>query len=165
MRRLAIMIAAVLTWTAPAAAQDAPSPEREAHLALADQYLELTQGGDLVKQMQNQIGAQFEDSEIPADQRQWISDQMSAVLEEVIDLTLVELRDDVADSFTVAELEAAIGFYESPVGRSIVMKQVDMNMEIQEVMVPLMIPRFTSVMEKFCLRFDCAAMGASAAKN
>lgn len=165
MRKLAIMIAAVLTWTGPAAAQDAASPEREAHLALADHYLELTQGGDLVKQMQNQIGAQFEESEIPADQRQWISDQMSAVLEEVINLTLVELRDDVADSFTVAELEAAIGFYESPIGRSIVMKQVDMNMEIQEVMLPLMIPRFTSVMEKFCLRFDCAAMGASAAKS
>jgi hypothetical protein len=32
-------------------------------------------------------------------------------------------------------------------------------------MLPLMIPRFTSVMEKFCLRFDCAAMGASAAKS
>lgn len=165
MRKLAIVIFLALAWTAPAVAQDAPSPEREAHLTLADRYLELTQGGDLVKQMQNQIGAQFEDSEMPADQRQWVADQMSTVLEEVIDLTLVELRDDVADSFTVAELEAAIGFYESPVGRSIIMKQVDMNMEIQEVMVPLMIPRFASMMEKFCLRFDCAAIGASAAKN
>lgn len=165
MRKLAIVIATVLAWTAPASAQDVAGPQREAHLALADRYLELTQGGDLVKQMQTQIGAQFEDTEMPADQREWVADQMSTVLEEVIDLTLIELRDDVADSFTVPELEAAISFYESSVGRSILLKQVDMNMEIQEVMVPLMIPRFASMMEKFCLRFDCAAMGASAAKN
>lgn len=165
MRKLAIIIAMALAWTAPAVAQDAPTPEREAHLALAEQYLELTQGGDLVKQMQTQIGAQFEESEMPADQTQWVADQMSSILEEVITLALVELRDDVADSFTVAELEAAITFFGSPVGRSIVLKQGEMNLEIQEVLMPLMIPRFTSMMEKFCMRFDCDAMGASAAKD
>ncbi|GAA0626971.1 hypothetical protein GCM10009422_24890 [Brevundimonas kwangchunensis] len=165
MRKLAIIIAMALAWTAPAVAQETPSPEREAHLALADRYLELTQGGDLVKQMRNQIGAQFEESEMPADQREWMTDQMSSILEEVMDLTLVELRDDVADSFTVQELEAAIGFFDTPMGRAIVLKQGEMNFEIQQVMMPLIVPRFTSMMEKFCMRFDCDALGASAAKN
>ena len=74
-------------------------------------------------------------------------------------------RDDVADSFTVQELEAAIAFYDSPIGRSVVRNQVDLNAELQEVMMRLLIPRVTDLMEKYCLRFDCTAVADAAAKR
>ncbi len=167
MRVLAVLVAVATLWVTPALAQTASEtdPARTAHLELADRYLELTQGGELMKQMREQIEEGYADVELPADQRQWITQNLSDMLEEVLNLTLTEMRDDVADSFTVQELEASIAFYSSPTGRSVVRKQVDMNAAFQEVMAPLMVPRMGSIMEKFCQRFDCAAIGASAAKD
>ena len=147
------------------AGERAPDPAREAHLELADRYLVLTQGGDLVKQMRAQIEQAYGEAGMPSQQRDWMVRSMGDVLAEVIDLTIAELRDDVADSFTVEELETAIAFYDSPTGRSIVRKQTDLNVEMQQVMAPLLIPRMASMMEKFCLRFDCEALGEAAAKQ
>lgn len=118
-----------------------------------------------MKQMRAQMEASLDDSGMPSDQRTWMIENFGDLFTEVMATTLVELRDDVADSFTVQELEAAISFYGSPVGRAVVRKQVDMNVEIQEVITPLMIPRMTALMEKFCVRFDCEAMGAAAMKE
>ena len=179
MRIIAIISAAALTIPAgPALTQTAPEPllrvvveeppadpARQAHLELAERYLELTQGGDLVKQMRGQMEQNYGASGMPAEQRDWMVDSMADLLAEVMTLAIEELRDDVADSFTVDELETAIAFYDSPMGRSIVRKQVDMNMELQQVMMPLLMPRMASMMEKFCLRFDCSAMGEAAAKS
>lgn len=179
MRFIAIVSAVALAVAAgPVLAQTAPEPllavvtetsppdaAREERLELAERYLVLTQGGDLVKQMRGQIEESYGASGLPADQRDWMAEGMGDLLTEVMELAIVELRDDVADSFTVEELETAIAFYDSPVGRSVVRKQLDMNMELQEVMMPLLMPRITSLMEKFCLRFDCSAMGEAAAKQ
>jgi hypothetical protein len=125
----------------------------------------LTQGGDLVKQMRGQIEQGFDASGMPAEQRAWMTESFGDLLAEVMPLAIAELRDDVADSFTVEELETAIAFYDSAIGRSVVRKQVDLNVELQQVMMPLVVPRATSLMEKFCLRFDCSAMGEAATKN
>lgn len=178
MRVIAIISAAALAFAAgPARAQTAPEPllrvatqerapdaARQSHLDLAERYLELTQGGDLVKQMRGQIEQGYDGSGMPADQRAWMVESMGALFTEVMAMTIEQLRDDVAESFTVQELETAIAFYDSPIGRSVVRKQVDMNMELQEVMMPLLVTRMTSLMEKFCVRFDCNALGEAAAK-
>ena len=178
MRVIAIISAAAMAVAAgPALAQAAPEPllrvvteepaadpARENHLELAERYLELTQGGDLVKQMRGQMEESYGASGMPAEQRDWMVQSMGDLLAEVLNLAIVELRDDVADSFTVQELETAIAFYDSPIGRSVVRKQVDMNLELQQVMTPLLMPRITSLMEKFCVRFDCSALGEAAAK-
>ena len=165
MRIFAVIAAILAVAASPAAAQTAPDAARQRQLDLAERYLTLTQGGDLLKQVRRQIEDGYGESGLPEEQRAWMTENMSDILEDVIEATIAELRDDVADSFTTAELEAAVAFYESPMGRSIVLKQVDMNADIQEVMAPLLIPRMTSLMEKFCQRFDCAALGAAAAKD
>lgn len=183
MRFIAIMSAAVLSAAAgsalaqtapepllrvvvaPGAVQAAPDPARQAHLDLAQRYLELTQSGDLIKQVRRQMEDSYESTDLPADQRAWLVENFSGMLTEVVNATLVELRDDVADSFTVQELEAALAFYESAVGRSLIRKQGEMNMAMQQLMMPMLLPRMTALMEKFCLRFDCAAMGEAATKN
>lgn len=165
MRGFAILAVVAALWAAPALAQDAPDAARTRQLELAGRYLDLTQGGELLKQMRQQIEEGYGESALPAEQRTWMVDNMADVLEDVMQTTLAEMRDDVADSFTTQELEAAIAFYESPVGRSVLHKQVDMTSELQEVMMPLLIPRMSALMEKFCQRFDCGAMAEAAAKE
>ena len=165
MRAIAIIAAVLAVSAGPAFAQTAPDAARQNHLALAERYLILTQGGDLVKQMRGQLEESYDASGLPAEQRAWLIESVSETLAEVMDATVEEFQDDVADSFTVPELESAIAFYESPVGRSIVRKQVDMNIAMQETMSSLLMPRMAGLMEKFCLRFDCSAMGEAAAKQ
>lgn len=179
MRVIAIISAAALTVAAgpglaqtasppqsPAAAGEAaPDATRQGHLDLAERYLSLTQGGDLMKQMRGQIEDAYGQSGLPAEQRAWMVESFTEMFTEVLETTIRELRDDVADSFTVQELETALAFYESPVGRSIIRKQLEMNVEMQEIMMPLLMPRLTALMEKFCVRFDCSAMGEAAAKQ
>lgn len=167
MRAFVIIAAAWLAFAAPAAAQstETPDPARERHLALAGEYLELTQGGDLFKQVRGQLEEEFGGTEMPADQRAWMTDQLTEMFEEVMTATIRELRDDVADSFSITELEGAIAFYASPLGRSVVSKQLDLNFEIQRVMAPMMITRIAGLTEKFCQRFDCDALAESAAKD
>ena len=165
MRIIAILAVILAVCAGPVAAQTAPDAARQNHLDLAEQYLELTQGGDLVKQMRSQIEDGYDEADLPAPQRAWLIESMGAMFADVMALTIVELRDDVADSFTVAELETAIAFYGSPVGRTIVRKQVELNTELQQVMTRLLVPRMTDLMEKYCLRFDCTAAGGAAAKR
>lgn len=165
MRIIAILAVILAVWAGPVRAQTAPDAARQNHLNLAEQYLELTQGGDLVKQMRRQIEDGYGDAELPPEQRAWLVDSMTDMFEDVMARTIVELRDDVADSFTVQELEAAIAFYDSQIGRSVVRNQVDLNAELQEVMMRLLVPRITDLMEKYCLRYDCTALGDAAAKR
>lgn len=157
MRIIAILAVALVMSAAPAAAQTAPDSAREAQLALAGRYLELTQGGDLLKQMRGQIEDSYGESDLPAEQQAWLVEHLGALFTDVLQATITEMRDDVADRFTAPELEAAVGFYESPLGRSLVRKQVDLNGDIQRVMIPMLLPRITELGEKFCVRFDCAA--------
>lgn len=165
MRIIAILAVMLAVCAGPVLAQTAPDAARRNHLALAEQYLELTQGGDLVKQMRRQIEDGYGEADLPPEQRAWLVESMTDMFADVMALTIVELRDDVADSFTVQELEAAIAFYDSPIGRSVVRNQVDLNTELQDVMMRLLVPRVTDLMEKYCLRFDCTAIGGSAAKR
>lgn len=165
--RVFVIIAAVwLAFAAPAAAQSAATPDPgDRHLELAGEYLELTQGGELFKQVRGQLEEEFGGSEMPEDQRVWMTNELTAMFEEVMTATIRELRDDVAETFTVAELEGAIAFYASPLGRSVVRKQLNLNFEMQRVMAPMMMTRIASLTEKFCQRFDCDALAQSAAKD
>lgn len=165
MRIIAILAVMLTVWAGPVLAQTAPDAARQTHLDLAERYLELTQGGDLVKQMRSQIEEGYAEADLPPVQRAWLVNSMADMFTEVMALTIVELRDDVADSFTVEELETAIAFYGSPTGRAVVRKQVELNTELQRVITRLMIPRMTDLMEKYCLRFDCSALGGAAAKH
>lgn len=161
-----------LTLASPAAAQSAaqvvvvdPDPSRQAHLDLAGRYLELTQGGEVFKQLRAQLDEAYGGMDLPEAQRTWLAGQIADAMEESVEAALVELRDDVADAFTVAELEGAIAFYGSPTGRAIVRKQSELNFEMQRVMAPLLIERLAGLMEKFCQRFDCEDLAEAAAKS
>lgn len=83
----------------------------------------------------------------------------------MLELALADVRDDVADSFTAPELDALIAFYDTPLGRSIINKEAEISIALQEAMAPHLMIRMATVGEKFCQRFDCSDMGGPGAKQ
>ena len=165
MRILAVIAAVLMVSASPVVAQEAPDPAREAQLDLADRYLELAQGSGMDKAVRQQLEAFYAEGALPEDQRVWLTETMATVYEDVMALVMAEVRDDVADRFTAAELEALIAFYDTPMGRSIVGKEVELSLAMEQAMMPHLMSRMAAVGEKFCLRFDCSATSLAAEKG
>ena len=143
-----------LSAAGPAAAQDGDTARR---LVLAEQYIELTQGPSLQKTLESYFEETFAKSEGPAEQRAWLAENMSDAFEAAIEGTFADLTDDVAEIFTLQELEAMVAFFDTPLGRSISDKNFELGLRVQAVMAPHLITALTRLNEKYCTRFECAA--------
>ena len=165
MRVFAIIAAVLAVSAAPAFGQEAPDAARQAQLDRAGRYLELAQGEGMAKMVRAQLEEFYADGAIPEDERAWLADHMTTAYEDVMELVVAEMRDDVADRFSAAELDALIAFYDSPTGRAIINKEAELSLSIQQAMMPHLMTRMTAVSEKFCLRFDCSDLGEAAAKG
>jgi hypothetical protein len=164
--RIVAVVAAVLAVSAGSAvAQEAPDAARQAQRERADRYLELAQGSGMAKAVRQQLDEFYGNGSVPEDQRVWLTENMAAMYEDVMELVVAEMRDDVADEFTAAELDALIAFYDTPIGRSIVNKEAEISLSMEQAMMPHLMTRMAAVGEKFCLRFDCSAMGEAAQKE
>lgn len=143
--------------------------DRAARLALADQYLAISMSPDVFNAMNDEIRRSFEESEgISADERAWLVANFTPMMGDVLTKTLADLREPVADLFTPEELEALIAFSSTPLGASISRKSIRFETDLQTAMAPHMLTAVTSLMEKYCTRFDCgsdAAGAAAAAKS
>lgn len=171
MRSLIIALV-VLALTGPVAqAQDTASEnqvvvvETDPRLALADRYLALTVDLDVDKLMREQMEQGFAGSPATPEQRAWMTDQMTGMFEEVINKAVRDVRSGVAELYTQPELEALVALYEGPLGASLARKNMEAGMMMQEAMMPHLIAGMTGVFEKYCVRFDCEALGAAAAKQ
>ncbi len=163
MRIVILLLAAVwLGLAAPAAAQDAAGDARR--LALAEQYLEVTQGETLEKSINAYFDEAFAKSEMPDDQRDWLTRNMAVAFEQAMQATFADLTDDVAELFSEEELEAMIAFYDTPLGRSITEKNFEFGVRLETVMTPHLTEVFTQLAEKFCARFECEAGEEAASK-
>lgn len=137
---------------APATAQDSDGARR---LVLAEQYIELTQGPNLRKTVAGYFEEAFAKSEAPPEQRAWLTENMTAAFETAMAATFADLTDDVAEIFTLQELEAMVAFFDTPLGRSVSSKSFDLGVRMQAVMLPHMTAAFTQLGEKYCARFGC----------
>src|SRR5690606_31403811 len=127
-------------------------------LALTDRYLALALSPDMFSAMTEEMTRSFEQSEgIPADEREWLASNFSAMMADVLTRTVADIRDGVADLFTVAELEAMIAFNRTPEGASVARKSVRLGVDLQTAMMPHMMTAVTSLLEKYCVRFECEA--------
>lgn len=147
---------------APAAAQDGDTAHR---MALAEHYLELTQGPNLRKTVEAYFGDLFAKSEMPAEQRAWWTENTASAFDVAMEATFADLTDDVAEIYTAEELEAMIAFFDTPTGRSITLKSFDFGIRMQTVMMPHLTTAMTQLGEKYCARFECGALeGAQTGK-
>lgn len=172
MRSLIIAVAALALTGPVALAQEAVVEDQlvvvvdaDPRLALADRYLALTVDLDVDKLMRAQMEQGFAGSPATEEQREWMTDQMTGLYEDVIGKAVRDMRADVAELYTQPELEALVELYESPLGPSLARKNMEAGMLMQEAMMPHLISGMTDVFEKYCLRFDCEALGAAAAKQ
>ncbi len=165
MRIIILLAASLWLCAAPlAAAQEAPPPDAR-RLALADQYLELTMGAGLRKFMANYYEDLYADAGMPADQRDWWTQNMTSAMDRALVAVSAELREDVAEIYAAEELQALIDLYRSPLGRSIAEKDLQMSIRMQEAMAPHMMTLVTDLLAKYCQQFDCEALADEAAKS
>ncbi len=163
--RIFILILAALSLglAAPAAAQDSAGEARR--LMLAERYLEVTQGESLRKSIAGYFEEAFGNADMPADQRAWLTQHMTAAFDEAMRATFSDLTDDVAELYTERELEALIAFFDTPLGRSITEKSFEFGIRLETAMTPHLTTLFTRLGEKFCARFECAANEDAASKH
>jgi len=155
MRIIHILAAAILVATgSPAAAQDGPSDRQ---LALAERYLDLSQGTAMKELLSVYMEETLGKSELSAEQREWLTANFSTTMVQVMDQVFDDLADDVASLFTEEELRAIIAFLETPVGQSFTNKSIELGLRIQETMTPRLMTGVTQLMEKYCARFECEA--------
>jgi hypothetical protein len=150
---IVLLAAAWLGLAAPAAAQDPAGQARR--LELAAQYLDLTQGETLRKSINAYFEETFAEAELPADQRDWLAQNMSVAFDRAMRATFADMTDNVAELFTEQELEAMIAFYDTPLGRSITEKSFQFGVQLETAMAPHLTEVFTQLGEKFCARFEC----------
>lgn len=163
MRIFIVLLAAIwLGFAAPAAAQDSAGQARR--LELAERYLEVTQGENLRKSISAYFEETFAKSDMPADQRDWLTLNMAAAFDKAMQATFTDLTDDVAELFSETELEAMIAFYDTPLGRSITEKSFEFGIRLETVMTPHLTEAFTQLGEKFCAQFECEASEETASK-
>ncbi|TPW02124.1 MAG: hypothetical protein FD125_2225 [bacterium] len=163
MRIVILFVAAVwLGLAVPVSAQEAPADSRR--LALAQQYLDVTQGENLRKSISAYFDETFAKSELPEDQRDWLTQNMSVAFEQAMQATFADLTDDVAEIYSEEELVAMIAFFDSPMGRAITEKSFEFGIRLETVMTPHLTAAFTQLGEKFCARFECGADEDAASK-
>ena len=177
MQRFILTTILGLALAAPAAAQDAAeategtviavvqaeSGEDAAHrLELAERYLELAQGDSLAELAQTYIDEMLAaDTQSPAEHREWfrinLPREMTSLMTNLVD----GLVPVYADRFTAEELAALVAFHETPLGRSIAQKQVEIGMDQALAMEVAVLQFQADLMRKFCTEFDCSEPAAS----
>lgn len=163
MRVLAMMAGVLALAASPATAQTADEAERAQRMELAEQYLQLSQGDSLRKALQAYYQDQMAKAEVGVAEREWLVAHMVGAADELAQSISIDVRDDLADLYTLAELEALVAFNASPEGRSIANKTVQMAVIVQEATLPRMVEMMNGIRVKYCARFDCESAGSGGA--
>lgn len=147
---LAVMISlgATQAW-----AQDG---DRARRLDLATRFVELSMGEELPRMIDQLIEEELAAApDMPQAERDWMRRNMPTLTLSMVEDIGRQLGPIYADAFTTEELEALIGFYETPMGRSIATKQFAINANSQEVVGGALLRFFQNLETKFCAEFEC----------
>jgi len=161
-RSIIIGLAIALLAAVPAAQAQQAAPDRR--LALAEHYVELSVVG-LDKMVHETIARQLEqDSQgMPAEHAQWFRANAAVILQPHLQRMIDAMKQDYAENFTEEELAALVDFYETPMGRGIARKQMDLGVEEGLRMAEFETAFSNDLLTKYCGAFDCGAMGLEAA--
>ena len=169
MFRFALIFAACGVLATPAVAQEAtPAPETQPVVViprtppsaeqtrLAERYLRLVQTEQMGKFITEMIDQQMAgDGQSGADERDFMRRQGAPAIRRMIESVMRQLAPVVAEIHTEAELRALIAFYETPLGQSIALKQLELGVRQEQLMMPALNEMMTSLMTKYCAEFDC----------
>lgn len=153
MLRFFITVALIVGLAGPAAAQASPR-----QTDLAERYLDLVQTDQLGKLMERMIEQSLAaDGQMSEEERDFMRRQAPPAMERMMNRFVADLTPIVAETYSEAELEALIRFFDTPLGQSVAAKQIELGVQQQTLIQPAMIEMMTSLMAKYCAEFDCAA--------
>lgn len=173
-----VVALSLLGAAAPAMAQDQlqvrvqAEPSAEAR-ALAARVITITTP-NMEKQLLDYMASVMAESGLrEADARigAWMEKNAGPILIGHIRTFMGQIETVYATRFTTEELQAMVTFYESPVGRSIAAKQVQIGIETGELQEPMLVAYMTDLMTQMCAANDCgdtkgdAAAGGKSARR
>jgi uncharacterized protein len=142
--------------------QAAPDDEAARRLELAERFVELSQGESLADLAQTYIDQLLAaDTQSEAEHREWFRVNLPREMTNLMTGIMDSLVPVFAERLTVEELTALVEFYETPLGRSIAQKQVEIGMDQGAAMEAAVLQFQVDLMRKFCTEFDCSEPTAS----
>lgn len=85
----------------------------------------------------------------------WMEKNAGPILITHVRTFMGQIETVYATRFTPAELQAMVDFYESPIGRTIASKQVQIGIETGELQEPMLLAYMTDLMAQMCAANDC----------
>ena len=152
------------TAHAPAAAPDTPS----AHATeLARRYIKAMRMEEAMAAIFGQFDPTMgmDASEAGRIDRKAMQEAMTETMSQIIPEYSEALAPYIAKTFTEAELEAIVAFYESPVGQSMVTKSQDLAKPSMEIMQTLMPGLASDMLTRYCAKTTCTGALKDKAKK
>lgn len=160
--RFIVMAAVVLALglATPVVAQDQAATHR---LELAERLVDLSSGDSLEKMVEQMVDSQIAAlGGVPSAETDWMRAILPRMSVQALQRMMPELAALYAEVFTDAELEAQITLLESPLGRSIANKMIQLSIRQQNIVTVAMADFLEELTTKYCAEFDCS--GAAGAK-
>lgn len=149
----------------PVAAQDRGLVQRT---ALAERVIRLSAGPNFTKVMEAMIADQLAKADTEgqgAEEAAWLRSNAPRMLTAMVDDMMADMVPHYASTFTVEELEAQIAFYDSPVGRQVATKTLQLSAVMNEITIEHLTAFTEELITKYCAQFDCEAGGQTGRKS
>jgi hypothetical protein len=167
MRLMIVCLAAALAATTlpatPVAARSseqataAPSTRRS---ELARQYLNLIMTDQFEGVVRQMLGTEFEnDAEmqaLPEEDRRMILNLLAELTTDMVPQMISEMVPVYAATFTEEELTALVGFYDTPLGRSIADKSIAVMPEADRAIMSVVPQMLEKMATRMCQHYGCS---------
>lgn len=160
---LATAIAVATLPATPAAArstEQTAAPPTARMTALAREYLNLTMTDQFEGVVRQMLGAEFEnDSEmqaLPEEDRRMILNLTAELTADMVPQMITEMVPVYATTFTEEELTALVAFYETPLGRSIADKSIQVMPEADRAVMSVVPQLLEKMATRMCQHYGCS---------
>ena len=166
MRFIIICLAAALAsapfFATPASARTdeqaatAPSPRQT---ALARQYLDLLLTDQFEGVIHQMLGAELANDSamqaLPEDERRLIIDLTAELTADMVPQMISQMVPVYAATFTEEELTALVAFYDTPMGRSIATKSIEVMPEADRAILSVLPQMLEKMASRMCQHYGC----------
>ena len=160
---LAAALAVVTLPATPVAAQSAeqaaPLPSLR-RMTLARQYLDLLMTDQFEGVVHQMLGAEFEnDAEmqaLPDEDRRMILSLTAELTVDMVPQMISEMVPVYATTFTEEELAALVAFYDTPLGRSIADKSIEVMPEADRAVMSVVPQLLEKMATRMCQHYGCS---------
>lgn len=165
----AALFAATTLTAAPAVARQsedqievrAPQPPSVRQMELSRRYLDLMFTDQFESVIHQMLGEQMSSDaamqDVPAEDRQFLISLTSELVTDMVPLMITEMVPVYASLFTEEELQALIDFFDSPMGRVIAAKNVQVMPEANRAVMAVVPQMLEKMATRMCQHYGCTA--------